>query len=104
MSWHGILHEAGFVITMVSGVACYVLLVRRWRAQHQRGWMLTGIVVPLTSLIMVGWPDLASLGPRLVAGTAIQFAYLAAIAACARRDLTTRFPRAQHLARQEQTT
>lgn len=88
MSWHGGLHEVGFVITMVAGLASYVLLVRRWWVQGRRSWMIIGIVLPLASLVIAGWPDLSSLGPRLVAGTAVQFLYLAVIAASARRDST----------------
>jgi hypothetical protein len=43
------------------------------------------VLVPVIVLAISLWPDLDTLGPRLVAGTAVQFTYMAAIAASARR-------------------
>jgi hypothetical protein len=85
ISWHGILHEVGFAVFTVAWLAFCAVLVHRWRAERARTWAFVGVLVPVIVLAISLWPDLDTLGPRLVAGTAVQFSYMAATAASARR-------------------
>jgi len=81
MSWHGILHEAGFAIATLSWFAACFVLLRRFAAQRRRGWVAACIAAPVAVLVVDGWPDLDSLSVRLVIGTAISVAFTAALAA-----------------------
>jgi hypothetical membrane protein len=79
ISWHGVLHEIGFAMASVSWlVACFVLL-RRFASDGRRGWVVACVVAPLAWVIVGAWPDLDSLSLRLVVGTAISFAFTAAV-------------------------
>lgn len=81
MSWHGVLHEAGFMVTSLSWlVACFVF-ARRFAALKQRDWVAACVATPVAVLTVIAWPDLDSLSLRLVIGSAIQFAFTAALAA-----------------------
>ncbi len=79
ISWHGVLHEIGFAMASVSWlVACFVLL-RRFTSDGRRGWAVACVVAPLAWIVVGAWPDLDSLSLRLVVGTAISFAFTAAL-------------------------
>jgi hypothetical protein len=80
VSWHGIVHELGFAISTVAWFAACFVLLRRFAAQGRRGWVAVCIAAPVAVLVVDGWPHLESLSWRLVIGTAISFAFLAAIA------------------------
>ncbi|MBM7494097.1 hypothetical protein JOD64_005319 [Micromonospora luteifusca] len=85
ISWHGVLHEVGFAVSTVAWLAFCAVLVHRWRAGRAKIWAFAGVLVPVIVLAISLWPNLDTLGPRLVAGTAVQLAYTAAIAASTRR-------------------
>ena len=94
ISWHGILHEVGFLLTSLAWVvACFVFL-RRFAAGKQRGWVVACVAAPVAVVVVSAWPDLDSLSLRLVIGSAISFGFLAALAvrlmrAQPRRDAVT---------------
>lgn len=80
VSWHGVLHEVGFVVATLSWlVACFVFL-RRFAALGRRGWVAACVAAPVGFLVVTGWPDLDSLSVRLAAGSAISFGFVAAVA------------------------
>jgi Protein of unknown function (DUF998) len=81
LSWHGVLHEVGFVVALVSWTAACFVLVRRFVGLRRRGWVAACVATPLVVLVLASWPDTDSLSLRLVAATAIQFGFLAAVAA-----------------------
>jgi hypothetical protein len=58
LSWHGILHEVGFIMAFVSCTAAWV-----------------------AAFVVASWPDMDSISVRLVLASAIQFAFVAALAA-----------------------
>jgi hypothetical protein len=87
ISWHGMLHEVGFLIaTLGMIVGCFVF-ARRFAALERRAWMVASIATPVAVLSFIFWPDLNSLSVRLVIATAILFGHVAAVAARALRDL-----------------
>ncbi len=75
MSWHGILHEVGFLITTVAWLAsCFV-----FRRRYTAAWSRLCVAAPVAFMLVAAWPDLDSLSVRLVIGAAIQFGFLAAL-------------------------
>jgi hypothetical protein len=87
ISWHGLLHEVGFIVATVSWLAFCVVLLRRFVARRQRGWAVACVVAPLAVLVVDGWPDPDSLAIRLVIGSAISFGFVAAVAASLARGV-----------------
>jgi heme A synthase len=79
MSWHGLLHELGFLLTFVAAISASVVLARRYAAQRRRGWMVAALMTPVAALMVAGWPDLNTLSVRLVITTAILFGFLTAV-------------------------
>jgi hypothetical protein len=81
ISWHGVLHEVGFVVALGSWTAVCFVLVRRFVALRQWGWIGACVASPLVVLVLASWPDQDSLSLRLVIASAIQFGFIAAVAA-----------------------
>ena len=79
MSWHGLLHEFGFVLTFVAAISACLVLVRRYAAERRRSWMVAALMTPIAALLVAGWPDLNTLSVRLVITTAILFGFLTAV-------------------------
>jgi hypothetical membrane protein len=87
ISWHGILHEIGFIAASLSCTAACFVLVRRFAALKRRGWVAACAATPVAVLLLVSWPDPDGLSVRLVLGSALQFGFVAAIAARLLRGL-----------------
>jgi hypothetical protein len=79
MSWHGLLHEFGFLLTFVAAISACLVLARRYAAQRRRGWLVAALMTPVAALVVAGWPDLNTLSVRLVITTAILFGFLTAV-------------------------
>jgi len=80
MSWHGALHEVGYVVVMVSWTAACFVFRRRFAAIGQRGWARACVATVVAALVLSGWPDLDSFTTRIVIATAVQFGFVAAVA------------------------
>lgn len=85
LSWHGAVHEVGFILTQLAFVAATILLAVRFGRARRRGWMIVSILALVTSVgvVAVGSPDTMAI--RLVISSAIEFGFVAAIAARALR-------------------
>ena len=81
MSWHGLLHEIGFVLSYVGAIGVCAVFARRYAALGRRGWMVAALATPVAALVVAGWPDLNTLSARLVIATAILFGFLTAVMA-----------------------
>jgi Protein of unknown function (DUF998) len=79
MSWHGALHELGFLLSFGGTLAACGVLARRYAALGRRGWMAAALAAPVAALVAAGWPDLNTLSVRLVIATAILFGFLSAV-------------------------
>jgi hypothetical protein len=86
MSWHGAIHEVGFVLTQLAFVVVTILLAVRFARSGRRGWMTAAIlsVVAAVGVAAVGSPDTMAI--RLVASSAIELGFIAALAANALRS------------------
>jgi hypothetical protein len=80
MSWHGMLHEVGFVTAQLAWVAACVMFARRFSALGHRKWARTCVAALIAALLVVAIPHMDSLSVRLVLATAIQFGFLTALA------------------------
>ena len=85
MSWHGLLHEVGHLVALVSWTAACFVLRRRFVAAGERSLARLCLISVLAVFAVAAWPDLDSLPMRIVVATAIQFALLGIVAARLRR-------------------
>jgi hypothetical protein len=81
MSWHGVLHEVGFVLSFVGAIASCGVFARRYAALGRRGWAVAAVTTVVVVLVIAGWPDLNALSVRLVIATAALFGFLSAVSA-----------------------
>jgi hypothetical protein len=65
----------------MSWTAVCFVLVRRFVALKQRGWVGACLATPFAVLALASWPDLDSLSLRLVLASALQFGFVAVVAA-----------------------
>jgi hypothetical protein len=81
LSWHGAVHEAGFILTQLAFVAVTILLAIRFGRERRLGWSVVSILalVAAVGVAAVGSPE--TLAIRLVASSAVELGLVAAIAA-----------------------
>lgn len=86
MSWHGAVHEVGFVLTQLAFVAAAILWAVRFGRAGRRGWMIACLLALLAAIgvAALGSPD--TLAIRLVASSAIELGLVAAVAGNALRS------------------
>jgi Protein of unknown function (DUF998) len=87
ISWHGLLHEAGFMVAVFSMIVGCLVFARRFAALKQPAWIAASLATPVVVLGLSFWPDLNGLSVRLVIATAILFGFVAAVAARARGEI-----------------
>ncbi|HEV8560192.1 MAG TPA: DUF998 domain-containing protein [Actinophytocola sp.] len=87
MSWHGALHDVGYVVVTLSWTTVCLVFRGRFAALGQRGWARACVAIVVAALVLSGWPDLDSFSIRIVISTAVQFGLVAAVAARLRRGL-----------------
>ncbi|HET9778353.1 MAG TPA: DUF998 domain-containing protein [Propionibacteriaceae bacterium] len=81
MSWHGVLHEVGFVLSFGGAIAACGVFARRYAALARRGWAVAAVTTVVAVLVIAGWPDLNTLSVRLVIAAAALFGFLSAVSA-----------------------
>ncbi|MGH3385996.1 MAG: DUF998 domain-containing protein [Nocardioidaceae bacterium] len=81
VSWHGALHEVGYVVAMLSWTAAAFVLRRRFAARGERGLSRLCVTAVAAVLVVSAWPHLDSLSIRIVIATGIQFGLVAVLAA-----------------------
>ncbi|MGH3460461.1 MAG: DUF998 domain-containing protein [Kribbellaceae bacterium] len=72
ISWHGILHELGFLAVTVAWTAAAFVFRRRFAALGQRLAARLCVAAVVAVFVVIGWPHLDSLSVRLLAGAAVQ--------------------------------
>jgi hypothetical protein len=87
MSWHGILHEVGFVLASLGMLAGSLVFARRFAAQRRWGWVGACVASAVAVLALATWPDLDGVSVRLVVASAIMCGFVGAVAAHLLRDL-----------------
>ena len=86
LSWHGAVHEVGFILTQLAFVSATILLAVRFGRARRPGWMIVSIValVAAVGVAAVGAPETMAI--RLVVSSAIELGLVAAISALALRE------------------
>ncbi len=84
-SWHGAVHQVGFVLTQLAFVALAVVLAVRFRRSGRRGWAVACVVALLAAILApaLGAPE--TLAIRLVVSAAIELGLVSALALAALR-------------------
>jgi hypothetical protein len=85
LSWHGAVHEAGFILTQLAFLVLTILLAVRFGRARRRGWMIVSILalVAAVGVAAVGSPETMAI--RLVVSSAVELGLVAAIIARALR-------------------
>jgi uncharacterized protein DUF998 len=87
LSWHGILHEVGFMLAVGGMIVGCLVFVRRFAALRQWGWAGACVATVVAVGVLAAWPDLDGVSVRLVIASAILFGFVAALAARLMRGL-----------------
>jgi hypothetical protein len=91
MSWHGAVHGAGAALAFTGmSVGCLVF-ARRFGRQRRRGWVAACAGTAASALLLFAWPSPQGASLRLLAGSLVLFAFVAALA----RHLTRLLPAAE---------
>jgi hypothetical protein len=90
ISWHGVLHEVGFVLATLSTLAACLVFARRFAATGQRGWVGFCLASAAAVVVLAAWPDLDGVSVRLVVASAIMYGFVGALAAHLLRGLPDR--------------
>jgi hypothetical protein len=86
LTWHGVLHELGFIAATLAWVAFSIVFARRFAACGRRGWSRVCLGVLAAVLVVSAWPHLESLSTRLLLATALSSGLVAVIAHVVGRD------------------
>jgi hypothetical protein len=88
LSWHGILHDAGHLLALLSLLAACFVLARRFAALGKRGWATYCVATGVALLGLMAWPDPDTVLVQLAVAIVLGWAWLSALAA----RLLTRLP------------
>jgi hypothetical protein len=86
LTWHGLLHELGFITANLAWIGFCVVFARRFARLGRRGWSGVCLAVLAAVLVVSAWPHLESLSTRLVLSTALSSTLVAVIAHLVRRE------------------
>lgn len=81
MSWHGVVHEVGFILTQVAFVAAGILLAVRFGRSRQRRWSVACGAAVLAAVLVAALGDPETLALRLVISATIELGLISALAA-----------------------
>jgi Protein of unknown function (DUF998) len=88
LSWHGILHDAGHLLALLSLIPACFVFARCFAALGQRGWATYCVATGVALLGLMAWPDRDTTIVQLAAAMVLGWAWLSALAA----RLLTRLP------------
>jgi len=80
MSWHGAVHEVGFMLTQLAFMAASILLALKFARDRRRGWAGACIVALLAAVLVAAFGDPETLAIRLVISSTIELGLVSAVA------------------------
>jgi hypothetical protein len=80
MSWHGAIHQLGFVLTQLSFVALGVVLAAGFMRGHRRGWAVASIAAVAAAVLVAALGDAETFALRLVISAAVELGLVSALA------------------------
>ena len=81
MSWHGAVHEVGFILTQVAFVAGGIILAVRFGRNRQWAWMVACAAAVVAAILVAAVGDPETLAIRLVISATIELGLISALAA-----------------------
>ena len=85
LSWHGAVHEVGFVLTQLAFVVLAILAAVRCGRSGLRGWMIASILALAAAIGVAAVGSAETMAIRLVVSSAIELGFVAMTAARALR-------------------
>jgi uncharacterized membrane protein YhaH (DUF805 family) len=80
LSWHGAVHQVGFILTQLAFIAAGIVLAVRFLRDRQRGWAGACIAALAAALLVAALGEPETLAIRLVASAAIELGLISAVA------------------------
>lgn len=90
MSWHGAVHEVGFVLTQLAFLAAGVLLAVRFARERRRGWAVACAAAVVGAVLVAALGTADTFALRLVISSAIELGLISALALGELRDRSPR--------------
>jgi hypothetical protein len=81
LSWHGILHDAGHLLALLSLLAACFVFARRVAGLGQRGWATYCVATGVALLGLMAWPDRDTVLVQLAVAIVLGWAWLSVVAA-----------------------
>ncbi len=80
MSWHGAVHEVGFLITQLAFLAAGIVLAVKFARDRRRGWGGACIAAVAAAVLVAALGDPETLAIRLVISSTIELGLISAVA------------------------
>jgi hypothetical membrane protein len=80
ISWHGAVHQVGFVLTQLAFVAGAVILAVHFGRVRRRGWAVACTVAVVAAVLVAAFGDAETLAIRLVITSAVELGLVSALA------------------------
>ncbi len=80
MSWHGAVHQVGFVLTQLAFIAAGIVLVVKFARDHRPGWAGACIGAMAAAILVAALGDAETLAIRLVVSSTIELGLISAVA------------------------
>ena len=81
LSWHGILHDVGHLLALLSLLAACFVLARRFAALGQRVWASYCVATGVALLGLMAWPDRDTVLAQLAVAIVLGWAWVSVTAA-----------------------
>jgi hypothetical protein len=79
MSWHGAVHEAGFVLTQVAFLGAACTLTVRFARKRRIAWAIACAAAVIAAILVAAIGDPLTLAIRLVVSSAIELGLISAV-------------------------
>lgn len=76
LTWQGVVHELGYLLTVVAWIAACLVLRKRFAVDGRRGWARASLVAVPAVLLLVAVPHLDSFPVRTGLAAVAQLAFL----------------------------
>lgn len=80
LSWHGALHQTGFILSQLTFVALGIVLAVQFARRSQRSWAVLCIAAVVAAMLVSALGDPETLAIRLVISAAVELGLVSALA------------------------
>ena len=80
MTWHGAVHQAGFILTQLAFVTAGIVLAVRFGRSRERAWAVTCVAAVVAAVMMAMLGDPETLAIRLVVSATIELGLTSTLA------------------------